>query len=57
MTTIGIGAAARFRILDLLRGMFRRREPRLLLDPRTLPEHLQRDIGYRDDHLPPGSVR
>ena len=57
MTTIGIGAAARFRILDLLRGLFRHREARVLLDPRSLPEHLQRDIGYRDDHLPPGSVR
>ncbi|PSJ56305.1 hypothetical protein [Kumtagia ephedrae] len=36
---------------------FGRARPRAVLDPRTLPDHLKRDIGFLDGNDPSGKRR
>ena len=43
-------------VLDLFTAPFRSRR-RSLLDRRSLSDHLLRDIGVLDGHVPPGTVR
>lgn len=43
----------RLQRFELLSRLFNHRSPRLL-NPLELSLHLQRDMGYRDDHLTPG---
>ncbi|UVK37184.1 hypothetical protein LHFGNBLO_004185 [Mesorhizobium sp. AR10] len=56
MTTTTLYNTLRRPLLDVFVAPFRRRS-RGLLDHRSLPDHLKRDIGMLDGHVPNGSIR